>query len=305
MGTAGSGGRQAEPSAFPDIEPLPNGDRGLPLGERDLLEHLSVVIEGHPCQRGDGPDFSLQKYGSPFLGQLQSIPGNPAVDAKDQQRTAAEEGPSLTDRLDPGFRRQLAFQVGVGPESARQARPVQVGNGVLAPHRRDAQVVVQAVVPDTQGGRAGRGPLQGIHRAQGRIHRESPGVGQILFQGIGFAGVGVDVSHQGPLSPGLAKHVGIAGIEAFDGGAFVAGGEGRDQMVSKSQQRNVAVKGGTVLLSHDHHQVGIGHGDRVFDPVGDEGIPIQNAVVLVGDQLADHLLILGSGQEHQVLQRIP
>ena len=43
----------------------------------------------------------------------------------------------------------------------------------------------------------------------------------------------------------------------------------------------------------------------MFDPVGNEGVPVQDAVVLVGDQLADHILILGSGQEHQVLQRIP
>ena len=64
------------------------------------------------------------------------------------------------------------------------------------------------------------------------------------------------------------------------------------------------MKGGAVLLPHDHHPVGIGHGNRVFDAVGYEGVPVQNAVVLVGDQLADHVLILGSGQEHQVLQRI-
>ena len=56
------------------------------------------------------------------------------------------------------------------------------------------------------------------------------------------------VGAQRPLLAGSPEDIGVAGIETFDGRAFVAGGEGRDEVFREVDQGDVAVEGRAVLF---------------------------------------------------------
>src|SRR5262249_48996194 len=104
---------------------------------------------------------------------------------------------------------------------------------------------------------AGVRPFEAVHRAERRVDREGLGAAQAVFEWVGFTAKCVHIARDGALGGRLSKHVRIAGIEALDSGAFVAGGEGRYEVVAKTNQKDVAPKRRTVLLADDYLEVGI------------------------------------------------
>ena len=98
------------------------------------------------------------------------------------------------------------------------------------------------------------------------------------------------------------QHVGVARVEAVDAGALVAGRPGREQVIAKAQEDHVPVEGRPIFLA-DHHEPIRGR-DRMRAAAGYEELVVEDAVVLVGDQLVHHILILAGRHQHQVLERV-
>ena len=73
-------------------------------------------------------------------------------------------------------------------------------------------------------------------------------------------------------------------------------------MLLQPEVEDVAVERRPVLLPHDQHHV-FG-GERMRPAAGYEMLVVEDAVVLVRDLLEDHVLVLGVGHEHQVLEGV-
>ena len=181
---------------------------------------------------------------------------------------------------------------------------MQAGDGILAANRRYFQIVIERVVPDGQlrSGRAG--PLQAIDQAQRRVDREGAGDAEVRIERVGVAVVGVDVGGHRAFRPRFAQHIGVAGVQAFDGGAFVSGGERGDEVILQSDEKHVAIKGRPILLGEVQLGPQIAHRRGMLAASGHEVVMIENAVVLVGDQVHDQAEPLGMGHVEQVLRSI-
>ena len=99
------------------------------------------------------------------------------------------------------------------------------------------------------------------------------------------------VANNSTLVSCLAKHVGVAWIETFDGSALIACGERADEVIPKADEEDMPVKRRAIFLAHDQHRVGILPRNRMFTSTWNKMLPVQNPVVFVGHQFADDFQI--------------
>ena len=94
----------------------------------------------------------------------------------------------------------------------------------------------------------------------------------------------------------LAKHIGIARIEALDSRALVAGNEGRDKMLAHAEHEHVTIEWRPVFLTHHHDLILLR--DRMLTTAGHEELIVEDAIVFVRHLLQHQVLILGAGHHH-------
>src|SRR5689334_21588556 len=109
----------------------------------------------------------------------------------------------------------------VSPDTADQVGAVQIVDGVLAPGGGDGQVVVQGVVPDVELAAPRVRPFDRLHGPESGIHGEGFGDTERAIERVGVSGESMDVAGYRALSGRFAEHVRVAGVEAFNRGAFI------------------------------------------------------------------------------------
>ena len=110
----------------------------------------------------------------------------------------------------------------------------------------------------------------------------------------------VHVAADGALLARDPENIGVARIQALDGGLLVAGSKRRDQMPGQVDQTDMTVKRRPVLLVEP--QNAIGRGQLAWRP--GEVLPIKNAIVFVADFFADDVQVFGARHEHHVFGRV-
>src|SRR5262245_49188605 len=159
-------------------------------------------------------------------------------------------------------------------------------------------------MPHSQRSLAGLGPFHGVNRAESGIDRKCLGHTQVAIQRIGFSAECMDVADHGSLGPGLAKHVGVAGIEALDGSSLIARGERGYQMFAQTDEGDMSVKGGAVFLTHYYRSRQVSLRDGMLSSTWDKELPIENSIVLISDQFVHNVLIFRSRHSHQVFKAV-
>ena len=299
-------------SAFdPEVKPPAAADRiGLLEVQasaialrNESLEHFAVLDEqslGPGDDRADMPFYLDFPTGG---RQADHFAGNAAADGELHQRAGADKAVSGAHPFEPGVHVQPALAgVDIGPYGADQLAAMEIADRVFPPDRRHAQSVVERRVPRIEPGPAGARPLDRIGGPQRGGDHVALGAAQAGGQGIGLAAEGMHVGHRGALGLGLAEHVGVARVGAFDPGALIAGRERGDQVVAHAEHQHVTIKWRAIFLAHHHQPIGLGNGMRAA--AGDEELVVQHAVVLVGRLHVDNVLVFGCRHQHQVFQRV-
>ena len=190
----------------------------------------------------------------------------------------------------------------VGAHRPHQLRSVEVADGVLAPGGGDPQPVAPHRVEGEEAGPRRVRPLHRVGGAEGRVDDEPLAAPEVAVEGVALAAERVHVADGGPLRLRLPEHVGVAGVEALDGGALVAHRERRDQVVAHAEHEDVPVERRPVLLPDDHRVRR--RGRRVGAAAGLEPLVVEDAVVLVGDLVEDDVLVLRLRHHDEVLERV-
>ena len=112
------------------------------------------------------------------------------------------------------------------------------------------------------------------------------------------------VSGHRALRPRLAQHVRVAGIEALDGGAFVAGGERRDEVILKADEKHMAVERRPVLFGEMQLGFRIAQRFGMLAASGHEIVVIEDAVVFIRHQVHDDAEPFGVRHGQQVPRRV-
>ena len=210
---------------------------------------------------------------------------------------------SLAQPGEPGVGIEPALSgVHVCARRPDELRVVHAADRVLAADRRHPQAVVEGRVPRKKARRRAIGPFECVGRAERGIDdvaacERQPGVQRILV-----AEERMDVAYCRTLRPGFAQHVRVAGIQALDRGAFVAGSERADQVVAQLEHEDMPVERRPVLLA-DHEQA-VGRRNGVRLAAGQEVLVIEDAVVLVRNLFVDHVLVFGRRHHHQVFRSV-
>src|SRR5580698_5478158 len=108
------------------------------------------------------------------------------------------------------------------------------------------------------------------------------------------------VASKRSLRGSLAEDVRVTRIQAIDPGSLVACGERRDQMIFQANQKDVTPKWRTVFFANHGLDSRLSARNRMLAAAGNKILPVEYAIILVGNQLIEHALVFGFGHHDQV-----
>ena len=269
-------------------------------GELPAADDLAILDQLRPFHRYDAPDPATQLHvGGSVKAHVVARPHT--VDCKVDQRPGTDIGVPVAETLEPPVHRELTVRrPHIGPHRPEERGGVQARYRVLAADNRRPDAVAPDGVERRPAVLRAR-PLDRVGRCEGGVDDEPLGAAEVPLEGVSPV-ARVHVPGRGPLDLGFQHHVGVAGVEALDCGAFVPHCVRSDQVIPVAEHEHMAVEGGTVLLPDDQHMVRLG--ERVRPSAGEPELVVDDPVVLVGDLLVEDVLAFGGGHHHQVGQGV-
>ena len=287
---------QVDPAARADGQGVVDVD-GFPVaGGFPRADHVAVDDQLDPSHRHHAPHPATHPHLAGSV-EVELFPRPSAIDRELDQRAGADERVAVANPLEPSVHGELTVRrAHVRPHRPHQGRRVEAGDRVFAPDHGCANPVAPHGV-DRGPAVLGRGPLDRVRGRERGVDDEALGAAEVPIQRVTVV-ERMDVGGRRPLGLGLQHHVRVARVEALDPGAFVPHRVRRDQVFPLAEHEDMSIEGRAVLLTDDQQAVGFRKGMRA--PAREPVLVVEDAVVLVGDLLGDHVLILRVGHHHQV-----